>query len=139
MCLLRSDELWVYDQFYLWILLESSLKSFMHDLYALVFLLRNFGLVWPTRLIFLDMGRGALWWAQSCGAQSQWQKGTWHAFVSLPLRIKWWSLFILIGFTLSTSCHLCLRHYSILYELNILYACRIAIDVWSNSSRCRQE
>ena len=28
----------------------------MHDLYSLVFLLRNFGLVWPTRLIFLAMG-----------------------------------------------------------------------------------
>ena len=29
--------------------------------------------------------------------------------------------------------------YSVLYELNTLYACWIAVDVWSNSSRCRQE
>ena len=33
----------------------------------------------------------------------------------------------------------CLRRYSILYELNTLDACSIAVDVWSNSSRCRQE
>ena len=33
----------------------------------------------------------------------------------------------------------CLRHYSVLYELNTLDACWIMVDVWSNSSRCRQE
>ena len=33
----------------------------------------------------------------------------------------------------------CLRHYSVLYELNTLDACWIAVDVWSNNSRCRQE
>src|SRR3989337_610995 len=32
-----------------------------------------------------------------------------------------------------------LRHYSVLYELNTLDACWIVVDVWSNSSRCRQE
>ena len=32
----------------------------------------------------------------------------------------------------------CLKRYSILYELNTLDACWIAVDVWSNSSRCRQ-
>ena len=30
-CLSRSDELWVYDQVYLWTIFDSSLKSFMHD------------------------------------------------------------------------------------------------------------
>ena len=48
--------------------------------------------------------------------------------------------FIHIGlFTLSTSCH---RSYCItpfFHELNTLDACWIAVDVWSNSSRCRQE
>ena len=29
--------------------------------------------------------------------------------------------------------------YSVLYKLNTLDACWIAVDVWSNSSRCRQE
>ena len=40
----------------------------------------------------------------------------------------------------------CLIHHVILpnvllcsYELNTLDACWIAVDVWSNSSRCRQE
>ena len=33
----------------------------------------------------------------------------------------------------------CLRRYSVLYELNTLDSCWIAIDVWSNSSRCRKE
>ena len=33
----------------------------------------------------------------------------------------------------------CLRRYSVLYELNTLDACWIAVDVWSNSSRCRSE
>ena len=33
----------------------------------------------------------------------------------------------------------CLRRYSVLCELNTLDACWIAVDVWSNSSRCRQE
>ena len=32
-----------------------------------------------------------------------------------------------------------LRHYSVLYELNTLDDCWIAVDVWSNSSRCRHE
>ena len=30
-----------------------------------------------------------------------------------------------------------LMRYSVLYELNTLDACWIAVDVWSNSSRCR--
>ena len=32
----------------------------------------------------------------------------------------------------------CLMRYSVCYELNTLDACWIAVDVWSNSSRCRQ-
>ena len=30
----------------------------------------------------------------------------------------------------------CLRRYSVRHELNTLDACSIAVDVWSNSSRC---
>ena len=32
----------------------------------------------------------------------------------------------------------CLRRYSVRHELNTLDACWIAVDVWSNSSRCRK-
>ena len=35
--------------------------------------------------------------------------------------------------------HVILRRYSIPYEFNTLDAFWIAIDVWSNSSRCRKE
>ena len=33
----------------------------------------------------------------------------------------------------------CLKHYSVCHELNTIDACWIAVDWWSNSSRCRQE
>ena len=33
----------------------------------------------------------------------------------------------------------CLKRYSVCHELNTLDACWIAVDGWSNSSRCRQE
>ena len=118
-------------------LFESLLHSFMHDYYSLVFLLRSIDLVWPTRLIYLAMGRGVLWWVRSCGAQSQWQKGTWHVcIVAIKGKnmgfIHAWVYFVYIMSS-------CLRRYSVLYGLNTLDACWIAVDVWSNSSRCRQE
>ena len=59
-------------------------------------------------------------------------------YVSLLLRITRWGLF-LHKQILCTSCH---RSYCVtpfLHELNTLDACWIAVDVWSNSSRCRQE
>ena len=33
----------------------------------------------------------------------------------------------------------CLKRYSVCHELNTIDACWIAVDWWSNSSRCRQE
>ena len=103
--------------------------------YSLVFLLRIFDLFRPTRSIFLAMGRGALWWVRSCGVLSQWQKGQQDTYWSLLLRITRWGLF-LHEYIMSTSCH---RSYCItpfFHELNTLDACWIAVDVWSNSSRC---
>ena len=47
-----------------------------------------------------------------------------------------------ISYCLSLSLYIMssfLMRYSILYELNTLDACWTAVDVWSNSSRCRQE
>ena len=47
-----------------------------------------------------------------------------------------------ISYCLSLSLYIMssfLMRYSVLYELNTLDACWIAVDVWSNSSRCRQE
>ena len=106
--------------------------------YSLIFFLRIIGLVRPTRSIFLAMGRDALWWVRSCGVRSQWQKVQQDTHVSLLLSITWWGLF-LHEYISSTSCQ---RSYCItmfLHELNTLDACWIAVDVWSNSSRCRKE
>ena len=106
--------------------------------YSLVFLLWIFGLVRPTRSIFLCMERGALWWVRLCGFLFRWQKGQQDTYWLLPLRITRWGLF-LHEYILSTSCH---RSYYLTlfpHELNTLDACWIAVDVWYNSSRCRQE
>ena len=65
------------------------------------------------------------------------RRGT-DTYVSLLLRIKRWGL-SLHRWNFSTSCH---RSYCITlfpHELNTLDACWIEVDVWSNSSRCRQE
>ena len=83
-CLLGSDELWVYDHIYLFISMKViwvlwSLICLIT--YSLVFLLRYLGFVWPTWSIYLAMGRGALWWVWSYGAWSQWQKGNWHVHI----------------------------------------------------------
>src|SRR3990170_1644417 len=105
--------------------------------YSLVFLLRIFGLVRPTRSIFLP------WEEVLCDGfdlmvlNPSNRRGH-DTYASLLLRITKWGLF-LHEYILSTSCH---RSYCItpfLHELNTLEACWIAIDVWSNSSRCRQE
>ena len=78
------DELWVYDQIYLFI--SMKVFEFLWSLlcmiaYSLVFLLRYLGFVWPTWSIYLAMGRGALWWVRSYGAWSQWQKGNRHVCI----------------------------------------------------------
>ena len=74
---------------------------------------------------------------QSCGVLTQWHcRGSEAHIVLLPSRIKWWGYIILLEF-------IPLHHVILLkvllrsYELNTLDACWIAVDVWSNSSRCR--
>ena len=108
--------------------------------YSLIFILRYLGFVWPTWSIYLAMGRGALWWVRSCGAQSQWQKETWHTCIVISKDKKMGSISAAIDkWILSTSCHRSYYITSFFHELNTLDACWIAVDVWTNSSRCRQE
>ena len=132
--------LWSDLSFYPWKLFEFLWSLICMITYNLVFLLRIFGLVRPTRSIFLAMGRGALWWVRSYGAWSQWQKGDRHVCIVAIKDNKTRSISAAINKCMSsTSCH---RSYCItpfLHELNTLDACWIAVDVWSNSSRCRQE
>ena len=106
--------------------------------YSLIFLLWIFGLVRPTRSIFLATGRGALWWVRSYGAWSQWQKelqGTYCIVAIEDNKMFFYHIheFIPLHHVILLKALLCS------YELNTLNACWIAVDVWSNSSRCRQE
>ena len=100
--------------------------------------LRIISLVWPTRLIFLAMGEVlsfgfniGVYFTSDC-------RGSKARIVLLPSRIKSGVYIILLEF-------IPLHHVILLnallcsFELNTLDACCIAVDVWSNSSRCRQE
>ena len=67
------------------------------------------------------------------------RKGT-DTYVSLLLMIKRWDLYLRnrkmdLVYIMSSF----LLHYSVFHELNILDACWIEVDAWSNSSRCREE
>ena len=69
-CLSRSNELWVYDQYYLRTIFDSSLNSFMCDLLSLqVSSNYQFGLAYQIDLTC--NGRSAQHWVQSCGVISQ--------------------------------------------------------------------
>ena len=85
-------------------LFDSSLNSFMHDYYSLVFLLRSIDLVWPTKLIYLAMGEVLCNGFDLAVLNPSDRKGH-DTYVLLLLRVKRWNLFIR-GFFLSTSCHL---------------------------------
>ena len=106
--------------------------------YSLVFLLRIFGLVRPTRLIFLAMGRGAFVMGSILRCSFPATEGAArHACIVAIKDNKMGAIPTLIDLVYIMS--LFLLHYSIFHELNTLDACWIAVDVWSNSSRCRQE
>ena len=68
--------------------------------------LQIIGLVWPTRLIFLAMGEVLSFGFNLTVSFPSDSRGSKARIVLLPSRIKRWGLFILIEFTLSTSCHL---------------------------------
>ena len=130
--------LWSYLSFYI----HESYLSFFDLLYAWLLIASYFfSDIW---VLFGQLDLFILQWEEEPGSgfdltvlDPSDRKGT-DTYVSLLLRIKWWGL-SLHRWILSTSCH---RSYCItpfLHELNTLDACWIAVDVWSNSSRCRQE
>ena len=100
--------------------------------------LRIISLVWPTRLVFLAMGEVLSFGFNlavflpndrkvndtSCIVAIKDKK---MGFISYCMSL---SLYVMSSFLMRLLCS---------YELNTLDACWIAIDVWSNSSRCRQE
>ena len=91
MCLSRFDELWIYDQVYLWIIIESSLNSFICLSY-LCKSLRIIGLVWPTRLIFLAMGEVLNFGFNLAVSFPSDSRGSKARNVLLPSRIKIWEI-----------------------------------------------
>ena len=123
---LSMNNIWIFSEFfYVW--LSYLCKS-----------LRIISLVWPTRLIFLAMGEVLSFGFNLAVSLPSDRKGCKARIVLLPSRITRWFFIILHEF-------IPLHHVILLkallcsYELNTLDACWIAVDVWSNSSRCRQE
>ena len=97
--------------------------------------LRIISLVWPTRLIFLAMGEVFSFGFNLVVSLPSDRKGCKARIVLLPSRITRWGFylheFIPLHHVILLKALLCS------YERNTLDACWIAIDVWSNSSRCR--
>ena len=122
---------------YPWKLFEVLWSLICIIAYSLAFLFWYLGFVWQLDLFILQ------WEEVLCDGSdltvldpSDW-RGT-DTYVSLLLRITRWGLF-LHKYILSTSCHPSYCITPFFHELNTLDACWIAVDVWSNSSRCRQE
>ena len=96
----------------------------------------NYPFFWPTRLIFLVMGEVLSFGFNLAVSFASDSRGRKARIVLLPSRIKNGVYIILLEF-------IPLHHVILLkallcsFELNILDACWIAVDVWSNSSRCR--
>ena len=100
--------------------------------------LRIISLVWPTRLIFLAMGEVLSFGFNLAVSFPSDSRGSKARIVLLPSRIKRWGLYH-IAWVYPLHHVILLKALLCSYELNTLDACWIAVDVWSNSSRCRQE
>ena len=100
--------------------------------------LRIISLVWPTRLIFLAMGEVLSFGFNLAVSFPSDSRGSKARIVLLPSRITRCVFIILHEFI--PLHHVILPNVLLCsYELNTLDACWIAVVVWSNSSRYRQE
>ena len=99
--------------------------------------LRVLGYVWPTRSMILAMGEVLCFGFIPCGDLSQWQKGQQgtHRVVGIKgNKMGFYRRYEIVH----------LHHVILLkallcsFGLNTLDAWWIAVDVWSNSSRCRK-
>ena len=100
--------------------------------------LRIISLVRPTRLIFLAMGEVLSFGFNLAVLDPSDRKGndTYRIVAIEDKKMGFISYCMSLSLYIMSSYLMC---YSVLYELNTLDACWIAVDVWSNSSRCRQE
>ena len=98
--------------------------------------LRIISLVWPTRLILLALGEVLSFGFNHAVLDPSDSRGK-DTYCIVAIEVKKMGF---ISYCMSLSLYIMssfLMRYSILYELNTLDACWIAVDVWSNSSRCR--
>ena len=100
--------------------------------------LRIISLVWPTRLIFLAMGEVLSFGFNLAVSFPSDSRSSKARIVLLPSRITRWGFIILHEF-IPLHRVIFLKALLCFHELNTLDACWIAVDEWSNSSRCRQE
>ena len=108
----------------LWCMIELSLQVSSNY---------RFGLA--TRLIFLVMGEVFSFGFNLAVSLPSDRRGSKACIVLLPSRITRWGFYHIAWIYPSTSCHLA---YGVtLFLFNTLDACWIAVDEWSNSSRCR--
>ena len=116
--------IWVFSElFYAWL----NIFVFLFELSVWFGQLDWFFLQWERCLVLV----------QSCSVLTQWHgRGSEARIVLLPSRWKDGVFIILLEFI---PLHHVILLKALLYshELNTLDACWIAIDMWSNSSRCR--
>ena len=99
--------------------------------------LRIISLVWPTRLVVLAMGEVLSFGFDLAVSIPTDRRGSKAHIVLLPSRITIWGFFIIMHEFIPLHHVILLKVLLYYYELNTLDACRIAVDEWSNSSRCR--
>ena len=95
---------------------------------------RTIGLVWPTRLVFLAMGEVLSFGFNLAVLDPSDRRGTDTYCIIVAIEDKKMGF---ISYCMSLSLYIMssfLMRYFVLYELNTLDACWIAVDVWSNSS-----
>ena len=118
------ENIWFFSEFfYVW--LSYLCKSF-----------RIISLVWPTRLIFLAMGEVLSFGFSLAVSFPSDSRGSKAGIVLLPSRITRW-VFIILHEFIPLHHVILLKALLCFHELNTLDACWIAVDEWSNSSRCR--
>src|SRR3954465_7829916 len=100
--------------------------------------LRIISLVWPTRLIFLAVGAVLSFGFNLAVSFPSDSRGSKARIVLLPSRITIWVFLIILHEFIPLHHVILLKALLCFYELNTVEACWIAVDVWSNCSRCRQ-
>ena len=100
--------------------------------------LRIIRLVWPTRLVVLAIGEVLSFGFNLAVSFPSDSRGSKARIVLFPSRITR-CFFIKLHEFIPLHHVILLKALLCSYELNTLDACWIAVDVWSNSSRCRQE